>query len=66
MSQQLYFGMNGQPLNSNNYGNAVSDRPVIQRKPNIPNIDDTPKMNIIQNDNKVSLPTDNDKKVCIC
>ena len=54
MSQQLYFGMNGKPLNSNNYSKPDLNKRVIQRQPNIPNINDKPNMNLIHNNNKVN------------
>ena len=53
MNNKLYFGINGTPLNKNNYSQAGMPKKVIHRNTNIPDIDDTPSLENVVNTNVV-------------
>jgi hypothetical protein len=54
MNTHLYYGYNGQPLNKNNLGPSNYEPPVIQRQPDIPDINDTPSLKNVVDSNLVN------------
>jgi len=54
MDNKLYYSVNGTPLNQNNYSQPNIQKKVMYRKPNIPDIDDTPSIQNVVNSNVVN------------
>lgn len=57
MNNQLYFGINGQPLEKNNLSNINNNKRVIHRKPVMRKVNDTPSLKNVVNNNKINSPT---------
>ena len=57
MNTQLYYGLNGNPLNKDNSASVNVNKNVIHRQPNIVKVNDKPTLKNVVNTNVVSSPS---------